>query len=71
MSGDRVEQPVLLPLAAAADLATQAAKQGVSTPDYLGYHVLRSAYGLMHPLVIEFEQRPKVGQAGTDGEDAP
>ncbi|ABN85335.1 hypothetical protein BH02_3772 [Burkholderia pseudomallei] len=66
MSGDRVEQPVLLPLAAAADLATQAAKQGVSTPDYLGYHVLKSAYGVMHPDVIAFEQRPKLGQTGTE-----
>ncbi|HIE4193242.1 MULTISPECIES: hypothetical protein [Burkholderia] len=71
MSGDRVEQPVLLPLAAAADLATQAAKQGVSTPDYLGYHVLKSAYGVMHPAVIEFETRPKAGQSGTDDEGAP
>ncbi|AOI92090.1 hypothetical protein [Burkholderia pseudomultivorans] len=71
MSEDRVEQPVLLPLAAAADLATQAAKQGVSTPDYLGYHVLKSAYGVMHPAVIEFERRPKLGQSGTEGEEQP
>lgn len=66
MSEGHVEQPVLLPLAEAADLATRAAQQGVSTPDYLGYHVLKSAYGVMHPAVIAFEMRPKVGQAGTE-----
>ncbi|WP_176077478.1 hypothetical protein [Burkholderia dolosa] len=66
MSEDRVEQPVRLPVAEAADLATQAAKQGVSTPDYLGYHVLKSAYGALHPAVVEFERRPKLGQTGTE-----
>ncbi|MDN7894519.1 hypothetical protein QZM93_38625 [Burkholderia cepacia] len=66
MSEDRVEQPVALPVVEAADLAMRAAAQGVSTPDYLGYHVLRSAYGAMHPVVIAFEQRPKVGQTGTE-----
>ncbi|SAJ96611.1 hypothetical protein UA18_03460 [Burkholderia multivorans] len=66
MSEGQVEQPVLLPLAEAADLATQAAKQGVSTPDYLGYHVLKSAYGALHPAVVAFERRPKLGQAGTE-----
>lgn len=66
MSEGQVEQPVLLPLAEAADLATRAAAQGVSTPDYLGYHVLKSAYGVMHPAVIAFERRPKAGQPGTD-----
>ncbi|MBJ9694126.1 MULTISPECIES: hypothetical protein [Burkholderia cepacia complex] len=71
MSEGQVEQPVLLPLAEAADLATRAAAQGVSTPDYLGYHVLKSAYGVMHPAVIAFEQRPKVGQTGPEGEGNP
>ncbi|WP_242610564.1 hypothetical protein [Burkholderia vietnamiensis] len=60
-----MEQPILLPLAEAADLATKAAEQGVSTPEYLGIHVLRSAYGALHPIVIEFERRPKQGQNGT------
>lgn len=68
MSEGQVEQPVLLPLAEAADLATRAAAQGVSTPEYLGIHVLRSAYGALHPDVIAFEARPKTGHAGTDGE---
>ncbi|MDS0801739.1 MULTISPECIES: hypothetical protein [Burkholderia cepacia complex] len=66
MSEDRVEQPVRLPVAEAADLAVRAAEQGVSTPDYLGYHVLKSAYGALHPAVVEFERRPKLGQTGTE-----
>ncbi|WP_324658295.1 hypothetical protein [Burkholderia thailandensis] len=66
MSGALVEQPVALPVIEAADLAMRAAAQGVSTPDFLGYHVLRSAYGVMHPAVIAFEQRPKLGQTGTE-----
>ncbi|WP_233343498.1 hypothetical protein [Burkholderia cepacia] len=66
MSEDRVDQPVRLPVAEAADLAVRAAEQGVSTPDYLGYHVLKSAYGALHPAVVEFERRPKLGQTGTE-----
>ncbi|MCW3676242.1 hypothetical protein [Burkholderia cenocepacia] len=66
MSEDRVEQPVRLPVAEAADLAVRAAERGVSTPDYLGYHVLKSAYGALHPAVVEFERRPKLGQTGTE-----
>ncbi|MBR8435233.1 hypothetical protein KDW37_31230 [Burkholderia cenocepacia] len=65
MTDDSVEQPILLPLAEAADLATKAAEQGVSTPEFLGIHVLRSAYGALHPVVLEFERRPKQGQIGT------
>jgi hypothetical protein len=59
---------VELPGPEAADLALQAAKEGVSTIQLLGYHVIRSAYGAMHPLVVEFERRPNVGQVGTAGE---
>ncbi|MBR8409805.1 hypothetical protein QZM93_38540 [Burkholderia cepacia] len=66
MSEDRVEQPVALPLAAAADLATRAAKHGVAVPDYLGMHVLRSAYGPFHPASIQLEKWAVVGQAGTE-----
>ncbi|NTZ82228.1 hypothetical protein FCJ61_04140 [Burkholderia metallica] len=69
MTDDSVEQPILLPLAEAADLATKAAEQGVSTPEFLGIHVLRSAYGALHPIVIEFERRPKQGQIGTRDEE--
>lgn len=66
MSGARVEQSVALPVIEAADLAMRAAAQHISIPDYLGYHVLRSAYGALHPAVIEFEKRPKLGQSGTE-----
>lgn len=56
---------VELPAPEAADLAVRAAVEGVSTPELLGYHVLKSAYGYSHPLVVAFELRPKKGQAGT------
>ncbi|MBU9133046.1 hypothetical protein KTD17_08530 [Burkholderia multivorans] len=67
MTARRVEQAVLLPVAEAADLPMQAAAQGVAITDFLGSQVLRGAYGAMHPLVIEFETRPKEGQTGTAG----
>jgi hypothetical protein len=54
-----------LPPPEAADLAVRAASEGVSTPEFLGYHVLKSAYGYSHPLVVAFEMRPKKGQDGT------
>ena len=59
---------VWLPAVEAADLAVKAAREGVSTPDLLGYHVLRSAYGALHPLVREFETRPKLGRNGQNGD---
>lgn len=68
MSEDCVEQPVALPLAAAADLATRAAKHGVAIPDYLGMHVMRSAYGPFHPAAIQLEKWAVLGQIGTDEE---
>ncbi|MCM2483384.1 hypothetical protein ACVCIC_04780 [Burkholderia glumae] len=61
MAKDKVEQAVELPLAEAADLATRAAANGVSTPEYLGIHVLRSAYGALHPIVARFEARDVFG----------
>jgi hypothetical protein len=61
---------VELPGPEAADLALQAAKEGVATIQLLEYHVIRSAYGALHPLVIEFERRPRAGQVGTSGEGA-
>lgn len=64
MSDVQTDMSVTLPAPEAADLAVRAAQEGVSTPDLLGYHVLRSAYGAMHPLVVAFETRPKTGQAG-------
>jgi hypothetical protein len=55
---------VTLPVPEAAELASIAAKLGISTMTYLRYHILRSAYGPMHPAVAAFE----VSQIGTLGE---
>jgi hypothetical protein len=66
MSEDKASVLVTLPAPEAADLAVRAAREGVSTPVLLGYHVLRSAYGALHPLVQSFESRPKPGRGGSD-----
>ena len=55
MSDSNTSMVVTLPVPEAAELASIAAKLGVSTMMYLGYHVLRSAYGQMHPEVAAFE----------------
>jgi hypothetical protein len=55
MSQSNTSMVVSLPIPEAAELASIAAKLGVSTMMYLGYHVLRSAYGPMHPEVAAFE----------------
>ncbi|AOZ06788.1 hypothetical protein [Cupriavidus malaysiensis] len=55
----------LLPMEEARQLVLKAVEQGVTTPELLGYYILRSAYGDLHPEVIAFERRPKVGQVGT------
>jgi hypothetical protein len=56
---------IQLPVPEAADLAARAAIEGVSTPELLSYHVLKSAYGALHPLVVAFESRPEKGREGT------
>lgn len=58
---------IQLPGPEAADLALQAAKGGVSTIQLLEYLVIKSAFGPLHPLVVEFEFRPNRGQVGTMG----
>lgn len=55
-----------LPTPEAADLTTKAAATGLTTPEFLGYHVLRSAYGALHPRVVEIETRAIQGIVGTD-----
>jgi len=55
---------VELPIPEAGELAALAASLGVSTQRYLGYHVLRSAYGQLHPEVAAFE----VAHVGKRGE---
>jgi hypothetical protein len=66
MTQSKTSFEIELPAPEAADLAVQAAKQGVSTPELISYHVLKGAYGVLHPLVAAFDSRPKKGQEGTD-----
>lgn len=55
---------VELPVPETGELVSIAAKLGVSVQKYLGYHVLKSAYGPMHPEVAAFE----VAHIGRRGE---
>jgi hypothetical protein len=66
MNSSATEAKALLPADEARALVIKAAEQGVTTPELLGYHILRSAFGSLHPEVVAFEQRPKLGQVGTD-----
>ncbi|KKJ05647.1 hypothetical protein [Burkholderia gladioli] len=69
MATDKVEQAVMLPLAEAAELATRAAANGVPTTEFLGMHVLRSAYGALHPgaaPLARIEARDISGQDGAE-----
>lgn len=54
---------VNLPAEEADSIEARAAMQGVSTDKYLGYHVLRSYRGVLHPEVLDFE-RGSQGQPG-------
>lgn len=65
MTHGKTSFEIQLPGPEAADLALQAAKEGVSTIDLIVYLVIRSAFGLLHPMVAEYEARPKLGHAGT------
>lgn len=56
---------IQLPGPEAADLALQAAKEGVSTIELIVYLVIGSAFGRLHPMVVEYETRPRLGQPGT------
>lgn len=50
----------------AAELSARAAMQGVETKKFLGYHVCKSAFGALHPEVIEFETGADQGRPGTN-----
>jgi len=63
----RRKMQVDLPEDEADSLAVRAAMQGVPTDKYLGYHVLKSYRGVLHPEVVAFE-RDDLGQVGTDGD---
>lgn len=65
MSPSKTEVPALLPADEARDLVVRAAALGVTTPEWIGYLVLRCAYGPLHPDVLAFDARAKLGQNGT------
>lgn len=67
-SAGKAQATVVLPNDEARDLAIAASRRGIPTPEYLGYHVLRSAYGVSHPIVVEFD-RDSLGQSGTPDND--
>lgn len=62
---------VALPIEVAADLTIRSAKAGMETSMYLGTIVLAGAYGVLHPQVIEFRRRAKLGVSGpvTQGDE--
>jgi hypothetical protein len=66
---DRKQLEVNLPKEEAESLEARAAMQGVPTDRYLGYHVLRSYRGALHPEVVDFEQGDQ-GQPGPSTGDA-
>ncbi|NIE67449.1 hypothetical protein [Burkholderia sp. Ax-1719] len=65
----RKQLQVDLPKEEAESLEARAAMQGIPTDRYVGYHVLRSYRGVLHPEVIGFEQGNQ-GQTGTTKESA-
>jgi hypothetical protein len=44
-----------LPVPEAEKLVLDAVRMGVSMQQFIGYHVLRSAFGVNHPVVVAFE----------------
>lgn len=66
MKKDNQISAVSLPIAETADLMTKAAQQGVEFAHFLGIHVLRSAYGVLHPEVQAFHSRSIAGINGTE-----
>lgn len=44
-----------LPFPEMEKLVMDAVRMGVSIQQYVGYHVLRSAFGVNHPVVVNFE----------------
>lgn len=52
-----------LPVSEAEKLVLDAVRMGFSVQQFIGYHVLRSAFGAFHPVVVAFEAT----RAGNDG----
>lgn len=68
MSPDVKHLDVALPAQAADELVAEATRAGVPVPDHLGFHVMRSRYGAVHPYVLAREACPELGQIGPDEE---
>jgi len=64
MNNDRRIMELSLPVPEAAELTTKAAEEGVPTSEYLGVLALTGAYGVSHPVVVAFRNRPKAGING-------
>ncbi len=65
MTEGYIHAQALLPVDEARALAARAAELGVTTPEWLGYLVLLSAYGALHPEVLAFQARADLGHGGT------
>lgn len=61
MNDDNVQIPVTLTRQEADEVSEAANKQGVSTPDFLGYCVRAIAFGVIHAM----RMLPLQGQSGT------
>jgi len=57
---------VALPVEVVADLTVISAKAGMATSEYAGHLVLVGAYGVLHPVVIEYRRRVNQGVSGTE-----
>jgi hypothetical protein len=44
-----------IPVPEAEKLLMDAIRMGMNIQEFVGYHVLRSAFGSMHPVVVAFE----------------
>ncbi|MDR5756997.1 hypothetical protein [Caballeronia sp. LZ035] len=54
MTVDKTHLAAELPVPEAADLVAESLRLGVSIQKYVGYHVLKSIYGALHPEVVAF-----------------
>lgn len=54
MTDERTHLAAEIPVPEAAELVAESLRLGVSIQKYVGYHVLRSIYGVLHPEVAAF-----------------
>lgn len=54
MTEGKTQLAAELPVPEAAELVAESLRMGVSIQKFVGYHVLRSLYGAMHPEVVDF-----------------